>query len=239
MANIKVITLLVVVFISLTNGSLQAQQYDDSPQIIGAMKNVMQKGQLYGTIHLDTIASKQHLYGLGPIEYLSGEILIFDGIAYKSTVVSDTEMIVTTDYNLKAPFFVHANIKQWEEHILPDSIQSIQQLENYLDKLTQSAQRPFMFKMNGVVEAATIHIVNLPKGSKVSSPEEAHKGKTNYFLKEENVDILGFFSTEHKSILTHHDTYVHLHLITADRKQMGHLDDVVFKQGTMKIYLPK
>lgn len=239
MTNSKVIALGIIVLFSLMGFDVKAQESTNIPKISGAMKNVMWKGQLYGTIHLDTIANKQHLYGLGPVEYLSGEILIFDGIAYKSTVVSDTEMIVTEDYNLKAPFFVHANIKQWEEHIMPDSIQTIQQLENYLDQLTQSVQRPFMFKMNGVVEAATIHIVNLPKGSKVSSPEEAHKGKTNYFLKEENVDILGFFSTEHKSILTHHDTYVHLHLITADRKQMGHLDDVVFKQGTMKIYLPK
>ncbi|QGN24312.1 acetolactate decarboxylase [Elizabethkingia anophelis] len=239
MTNSKVIALGIIVLSSLIGFDVKAQESTNIPKISGAMKNVMWKGQLYGTIHLDTIASKQHLYGLGPVEYLSGEILIFDGIAYKSTVVSATEMIVTTDYNLKAPFFVHANIEQWEEHILPDSIQSIQQLENYLDELTQSAQRPFMFKMNGVVKSATIHIVNLPKGSKVNSPEEAHKGKTNYFLKEENVDILGFFSTEHKSILTHHDTYVHLHLITADKKQMGHLDDVVFKQGTMKIYLPK
>lgn len=95
-----------------------------------------------------------------------------------------------------------------------------------------------MFKLSGIVDLATIHIVNLPKGSKVSSPDEAHKGQKNYKVKNEQSEIIGFFSTEHKAIFTHHDTFLHMHLITADRQKMGHLDEVVFKKGTMKLYLP-
>ena len=56
--------------------------------ITGAMKNIMWKGQLEGMINLDTIADKEHLYGLGPLEGLRGEILIIDGTAYISTVIS-------------------------------------------------------------------------------------------------------------------------------------------------------
>jgi acetolactate decarboxylase len=59
------------------------------------------------------------------------------------------------------------------------SILTIKQLENYLDKLTINLQRPFMFKMTGTVEEAKIHIMNLAKGTKVSSPEEAHRGQVN------------------------------------------------------------
>jgi acetolactate decarboxylase len=95
-----------------------------------------------------------------------------------------------------------------------------------------------MFKLIGAVEQATIHIVNLPKGSKVSSPDEAHQGQKNYKLKNEQCEIIGFFSTEHKAIFTHHDTYLHMHLMTTDRQKMGHLDDVFFKKGTLKLYLP-
>ena len=96
-----------------------------------------------------------------------------------------------------------------------------------------------MFKLGGIVEEATIHIVNLPKGSKVSSPTEAHEGMTNYHLTNEKSEIIGFFSTEHKTIFTHHDTYLHIHLITLDRQKMGHLDDLLFKKRTMTLYLPK
>jgi acetolactate decarboxylase len=95
-----------------------------------------------------------------------------------------------------------------------------------------------LFKFVGTVEQATIHIVNLPKGSIVSSPDEAHAGQVNYELENEPAEIIGFFSTMHKAIFTHHNTFLHMHLITSDRKKMGHLDQLRLKKGTMKLYLP-
>lgn len=234
--NFKTI-LLGLTILTATNCTTKSQQTTTEVKIVGEMKNVLWKGQLYGNINLDTIANKTNLYGLGPVEYLSGEILIIDGKSYKSTVTSDTTMNVEETYDIKAPFFGYANISKWKEQALPDSIQTIQQLELYLDKTTKSAPRPFMFKLSGTVEQATIHIVNLPKGSKISSPAEAHKGQISYKLKDEQVDIIGFFSTEHKAILTHHDTFLHMHLVTTDRQKMGHLDEVLFKKGTIKLYL--
>ena len=235
--NFKTI-LLGLSIVTLTNCTTKAQHTNNEVKIVGQMKNVMWKGQLYGNINLDTIANKINLYGLGPVEYLSGEILIIDGKSYKSTVTSDTTMKVEETYDIRAPFFGYSNISKWTEQTLPDSIQTIQQLESYLDKVTKNSSRPFMFKLTGIVEQATIHIVNLPKGSKVSSPDEAHKGQKNYELENEQADIVGFFSTEHKSIFTHHDTFLHMHLISTDRQKMGHLDKVLFKKGTMKLYLP-
>jgi len=231
-------TLLGLIILTLTGCTSKAQQTTNTVKIVGEMKNVMWKGQLHGNINIDTIGNKTNLYGLGPVEYLAGEILIIDGKSYKSTVVADTTMKVEETYNIKAPFFGYANVAKWTEKTLPDSILTIQQLEQYVDKISKSSPRPFMFKLLGTVEQATIHIVNLPKGSKVSSPDEAHKGQVNYNLKNEQSEIIGFFSTEHKAIFTHHDTYLHMHLITTDRQKMGHLDEVLFKKGTMKLYLP-
>lgn len=202
------------------------------------MSDVMWKGQLQGNIYLDTITDKAHLYGLGPVEYLAGEILIIDGKSYQSTVVSETTMKVEETYDVKAPFLGYANIARWTELTLPDSIQTIPQLEQYLDRITRSLPRPFIFKLFGTVEQATIHIVNLPKGAKVRSPDEAHNGQVNYQVNNQQSEIIGFFSTEHAAVFTHHDTYLHMHLITTDQQKMGHLDAVLLKKGTMKLYLP-
>jgi acetolactate decarboxylase len=198
----------------------------------------MWKGELFGNITLSEIADKRHLYGFGPVEYLAGEILIIDGRSYRSTVVSDTAMKVEETFDLKAPFFAYANISEWAERELPDAIESLEQLEQYLDRETMASPRPFLFKMAGTVDEATIHIVNLPKGTKVSSPNDAHIGQTDYQIANEQVEIVGFFSTEHKAVFTHHDTFLHMHLITTDRRKMGHLDKVKFKGGTIKLYLP-
>jgi acetolactate decarboxylase len=231
-------TLIGLTILTGTGYCLNAQQINYEVQIVGEMKNVMWKGQLYGNIQLDTISNRTNLYGLGSVDYLSGEILISNGKSYQSYVVSGTTMKVEETYHIKAPFFAYANIAKWTEQSLPDSIQTIQQFETYLDNLTKSATRPFLFKLSGTIEKATIHIVNLPKGSKVTSPDEAHTGQKNYELINEESEIIGFFSTGHKAIFTHHDTYLHMHLITSDKQKMGHLDKVLFKKGKMKLHLP-
>lgn len=204
-------------------------------QVSGAMKNVMRQGKLEGTIFLDTIQPKNNLYGIGPVAYLKGELLIIDGESYVSKVVNNSKMSVEKTYDVKAPFFVYATVEEWNEEILPDRITSLEALETYLDEKFKNHNEPFVFKLSGKINTAKIHIVNLPEGSKVSSPEEAHKGLTYFPLKNEEVEIIGFFSRKHQTIFTHHNTYMHLHLITNDKQKMGHLDAVEFetKQTTL------
>lgn len=205
--------------------------------IVGAMKNVMWKGELSSSIKLDTISDKKGLYGLGPESYLTGELLINDGKSYVSKVASDSTMVVEKRFDVSAPFFVYANVNEWEEIELPSNIKTIQDLEELVDERTIEFKRPFAFKLIGNVSKAIIHIQNLPNGTTVSSPEEAHQGQVNYILKNVASEIIGFFSTEHKGIFTHHDSNIHMHLITKDESKMGHLDELEIEN--MKLYLPK
>jgi acetolactate decarboxylase len=227
----KTITILAVLVFTATK-SVNAQ----TVKVSGAMRNVMQKGELFGTITLDTLF-KTHLYGLGPMEYLSGELLILDGTVYRSTVVSSKEMKVKVDPNARAPFFVYTHVPRWVEQQLPDSILTIRQLEAYLHN-RWGKLGPFPFRLSGYFPEARIHVVNLPKGTVVKSPEDAHQGQQDYVLNNAKAEVLGFFSTEHKAVFTHHNTFLHLHLIKEDRASMGHLDDAKFEKG-IKIFLPE
>lgn len=228
----KTITILAVLIFMATK-PVNAQT---AIKVSGAMRNVMQKGELFRTIALDTV-SKSHLYGLGPLEYLTGELLILDGTIYSSTVGSGKQMKVAVSPKARAPFLVYTHVPRWIEHNLPDSIQNMQQLEAYLHT-RRGKSGPFPFKISGNFPEARIHVVNLPKGTVVRSPRDAHQGQKDYVLYNVTAEILGFFSTEHKAVFTHHDTFLHLHLITKDKTSMGHLDDVKFAKGT-KIYLPE
>lgn len=216
--------------------STTTETYPDI-KIVGAMKNVMWKGELGGSINLDTISNKEGLYGLGPVSYLQGELLINNGTSYVSTVSSDSTMVVEKQSNVSAPFFVYANVSKWEELPLPENVKSIRDLETFIDSATADYKRPFAFKLAGQVSSAIIHIQNLPEGTKVSSPAEAHQGQTNYPLSQEDVEIIGFFSTQHQGIFTHHDSFLHMHLITADESKMGHLDQLEI--ANMKLFLPR
>ncbi|WP_236002849.1 acetolactate decarboxylase [Luteirhabdus pelagi] len=202
-----------------------------------AMKDVMWKGKLGPAIAFDTLQPKKGLYGLGPSSYLRGEIMILDSETYVSKVTSDSTMTVSISEEASAPFFVHSYISDWEEVKIPDTVQTLQQLEKFIDQVSQDNDRPFPFLVKGTVTSATIHVQNLPKGTTVSSPAEAHQGQTNYKLQNKKVTMLGFFSTEHQGIFTHHDSYLHIHLITEDRSKMGHLDEAVFH--SISLFLPR
>lgn len=213
----------------------EAKTYNDVA-ITGAMKNVMWKGDLNPRINLDTISNKEGLYGLGPESFLAGEILVKEGVSYVSRVTSDSTMTVEIVNNAMAPFFVRANVNEWQKVELPENVKTIKDLEFFIDTQTKNNKRPFAFKLLGSINQGNIHVQNLPKGTRVFSPEEAHQGQVKYTLTNEEVEIVGFFSTEHQGIFTHHDSYLHMHLITNDELKMGHLDKVEIDR--MILFLP-
>lgn len=211
----------------------------DSVKVSGAMRNVMKKGELQGTILLDTIQNKTHLYGLGPKEFLKGELLIIDGRSYVSSVNEDGGIKMEETFDVKAPFFVYTNIENWKAFTLPKKIRTIQQLEAFIDKKTKKAKRPFAFKMVGTFAQIYFHIQNLPDGTVVKSHNDAHQGQGKYERENVTGEIIGFFSTEHQAVFTHHDSYIHIHFINSERTEMGHIDDLIFDGKTKIIlYLP-
>jgi acetolactate decarboxylase len=107
-----------------------------------------------------------------------------------------------------------------------------------LETYNASDDQPFIFRIKALVDSASIHLVNLPKGAIVQSPDDAHSGQKSYTIKNKEVEIVGFFSTLHKGIFTHHDSFVHMHLVSTDKKMMGHLDTVLFVANTVRLYLP-
>lgn len=204
--------------------------------VVGEMRNVMWKGELGPSLELDTISERGGLYGLGPLTELKGELLIVDGTSYVSTVLADSTPSVEKSYRVSAPFFVYANVQEWNDEELPTHVKSISDLEKHIDRKTKDFERPFVFKLTGTVSNAVYHIQNLPDGAKVSSPEEAHQGQVKYPLKNVEAIIVGFFSTEHQGVFTHHDTFLHMHIITGDEKHMGHLDELQIDR--MNLHLP-
>lgn len=211
---------------------------DLSIHVAGAMRNVMHKGELNGVIAVDTIAEKEHLYGLGPIEGLSGEILIEDGKGFTASLQADSSLLVKSTFDIKAPFFVYGHVASWDTLRISDSVVSMEEFESFIDSTSEEIQRPFCFRVTGDVRTAAIHVVALPAGTKVNAPEDVFKHQKRFDILNQSVRITGFFSTEHQGIFTHHDSFIHLHLITADNQQMGHLDEMTLQPGGL-LLLPR
>ena len=231
-------SLLMPLLLSFFDISLAAQSSPHKVSICGQMKDVKWKGELQGKLLLDSLPGGAALYGMGPLAFLRGEIMVYGGRSYVARVQPDSTMRVLEETQIEAPFFGYAVIPAWKSMDLPDSVDNLSQLESWLGKLNFNRGEAFMFRLEGQMLEATIHVVNLPAGSTVRSPEDAHRGKVDYILNQDTVSIIGFYSTRHRGIFTHHNSYLHLHLLSADYQQMGHVDGLRFDPKHMRIFLP-
>jgi acetolactate decarboxylase len=210
--------------------SCNRPQQSSSIEVIGQMRDVMWKGDLTGKISTDSL-NHPNAYGLGPIEYLKGEILLFEGQTFSSKVIDSVTHQVTQVNSKKAPFFVYSKESDLNTISVAPSELSLQSTEELIDSLYLDYDKPLLVRIDGVFQDLTIHSVDLPEGNSVSSPEEAHKGLTKYHYQSISGSVVGFFSRKHKAIFTHHDSYFHAHFISEDRSVMGHVDSVSFNSG--------
>ncbi len=207
-------------------------------KVVGQMRDVMWNGDLQGKISTDTI-NNINAYGLGPIEFLKGEILLYKGKTFISKV-KDSLSLDVKEVNLsKAPFFVYTDDSELKEIDLAKNNYSLKSIELYIDSIYYNYDLPLLTIIDGKFENIIVHSVNLPEGNSVSSPSEAHEGLVKYNYSNIKGSIIGFFSRKHKTIFTHHDSFLHAHFISDDRLVMGHVDLASFDSDDTMLKISK
>lgn len=73
-------------------------------------------------------------YGLGPIEYLKGEVLLLEGQTFISNLMDSSTHQVTTTKSVKAPFFVYSTRSDLKE--IPVAVEELSLL--YTEQLIDS-----------------------------------------------------------------------------------------------------
>ena len=208
-----------------------------SAQVIatGALKRTMWDGQRSGLIAMDSL-SEPGFYGMGPLEHMRGEITLVDGRSHVARVMGDS-LIVQVDPTAKAPFFVHGRAAGWEEIPLPPRVESAQQLDAYL--AVMSANEPFFFRLIGRFEELDVHVWDLPTDSTFIGPLEGARYKRHFSMKGTEGEIIGVFSRHHRTVFTHHDSFIHLHFLSSDGRVMGHVDALKFAAGELVLVIAK
>ena len=202
----------------------------------GAMRNTMFNGQLAGLIQLDSIA-KPGTYGIGPMAYLRGEVLLLDGHVFVSEMEKNLGMQVVQRTEVRAPFFVHQHVTEWTTVQLPDSVVDLPTLDAFLTARFAFVGEPFAFLISGVITSGDVHIVDVPRGTEVNGPDDAHRHNKHDHAEGRTMDLVGFFSTKHKAVFTHHDTNIHVHAITAERDWMGHVEQLRFSPSSVQLQI--
>ena len=223
----------VLLFVSCTKSTNTS-----SIKVVGEMRDVMWKGDLKGKIATDSLNNKE-TYGLGPVEFLKGEIVLFEGQTFVSKVVDSVTHEVTKIPSVSAPFFVYSTNSDLKVVEFTLENYSLKDIEEQIDSVYKNYDQPLLIRIDGMFNTMKLHSVNLPEGEKVSSPDEAHQGLTQYDYNIISGSLIGFFSRHHKDVFTHHDSFFHAHFISDDRQVLGHIDELDFNSSNVTIKVSK
>ena len=183
-------------------------------------------GDLTTKYELDSLRNVVNIYALGAMEELSGEIQIFNGQDYSSTVVDDSVLVGGSE-NQNAAFIVYSQVKNWKDLPIPLSVTNMEALIGFFEYNEESelnTDKPFMFLIEGRVEQLDWHVL-MP--STKDSPDVAEHNKhlvKSGSIIDEDVEILGVYSRDHEGVFTHHGMPVHMHFRTMDGMLAGHVD---------------
>jgi acetolactate decarboxylase len=206
---------------------------------LGEQRKVVHDGDLTGRVDLTALAERPHLYAAGPLEGLKGEVTVWDG---KSSIArwEAGKVVTTQEFKGKACFLVYAQMHSWIESELPSGLDKPEDLEAHIFLEARKAgvptDRPFPFLLRGTARKLTLHLVNKTDNAPHNSEEHA-KVKVPVVLENRGVDVIGFYSKQHAGVFTHHDSDAHMHVLTADRKVSGHVDQLP-PGGEMRLCLP-
>ena len=210
----------------------------------GALKNVHQGLDFSGKIDLPPLVGLPHLYAVGPLENLQGEVTIWDGKPLISRVLDVTkDGQVRVDNNLvgKACFLVYGQAQSWKESKLTSSLTASQVDQVVKDSATEygiNTNKPFPFLIEGVAKTARYHVMNRTESVPPTPGAETHeRAKVRFTLQDMPVSLLGFYSEHHQAIFTHHSSFVHMHIKAADDKIAGHLEAIELEPGA-RLLLP-
>ncbi|MFT5926585.1 MAG: alpha-acetolactate decarboxylase [Rubritalea sp.] len=207
----------------------------------GSLMQIM-SGNLEATASLDSLQSLPHLYALGALEHLEGEIQVFDGVSYVSKSAAAASVVLESTFDHKAALLVYAQVPEWSEAITLDRFSENSVLEKQIKAAAIlqgiAVEHPFPFLLKGTAATLDWHVINWIKGDTIHNHKKHKTSGAKGTLENRDVEVIGFYSENHQTVFTHHATFLHLHFKTDNQQVVaGHVDGLTGDQ--LQLYLPQ
>ncbi len=201
----------------------------------GEQHKAVHDGDVGAKVQLAELARRPHLYGIGPLEGLTGEITVLDGRPAISTVEGTTfRTHASLDHG--AAFFVWTYAAEWKPVALPEEVRTLEQLEAFIpEAVGPDATGPVAFRVDGKVEALNFHVLSPPAHTPPTF-EDHEKAKVHSSVAARAVRMVGFYSTQHRGVFTPGTSDVHVHFVTDDGQQAGHVEGFRLAQGAVLLF---
>jgi len=205
---------------------------------MGEMRRMFTAQDIRPNVDLAKMKEDPHLYALGPLAGLKGEITVVDSEVFVSKA-GGNQAVVTQDPNAKAVFLVFSSVPAWRSIALPTNVLSETDLAAFLQNQMPAGTRS-AFLVRGTAARARYHIQNYQGRAKDLTHEAHDKAKVFFELSETPVQLLGFFTNreEDGGLFVHRNQTTHIHVISQGRKSMGHLESIILSPGAT-LFLPE
>jgi acetolactate decarboxylase len=217
----------------------------------GAQKEIVASGRTQSVMDLKSLARRRGLYAVGAVEGLDGEITIFDSKPYISKVRGET-FTVDDSFDHGAIFIVWSEQSNWRDIPIPNTVKRYAELQKFVRAQAAAAgidvAKPFPFLVSGTPAEVAWHInVDRTEGKPLTK-ELFMKSKAGYVIKNEPVDIVGFYSEMLSGVFIKPEeaaikpqdgitNAIHIHVVSHTGKAAGHIDDLTLGDG-MTLRLP-
>ena len=245
-------TLLLVLFCFVGHAAAGGEPTRDGlVEYMGAQKTMFETGKADGVMGLKFFQGKDNIYAVGPAALLDGEITMVNSKPYIAKARGDDYHVDNT-LNHDALFLVWSQVPRWKDIPVPESVSTYVQLQKFVkDQAAASGMdisKPIPFQFTGVPREIVWHINCDRTEGKPITRELFAKSKAIYTMKNEPVEIIGFYSERHNGIFisqyapaikpgSGEKNAVHMHLISKTTKATGHIDDMTFGKA-MTLRLP-
>lgn len=206
----------------------------------GAMKPVMREGKTEPRVRLSDAIVHPHLYAVGAMEGLGGEVTIADGEVWVSRVTEGTPTTHGPDPRRgdHAALLVGFSVDRWDAVPLTQALAG-EDLEAAIEYAARrrgiDTTSPFPFLIEGEFAALDMHIISgfCPHGGGMA--EAAHQPWKSNFTLPARARAVGIFARGTEGVLTHHGTAVHAHALvdTPSGLITGHIDAMEVVNGAV------
>jgi acetolactate decarboxylase len=205
-------------------------------RFVGTQRDTIANGKIAALIDLRTLATTPHLYAIGPIEQLRGEVTIIDGRPSLSRVGPNRSILVSESFETGAPFLVWAEVPAWRTIPIPPEVRSFTDLEAFTPRAAATvgldSQQPVPLLVHGQEDLIEFHILNRV-GDELYSPAKIKEIQLPFDLAHVDATIVGFYSPSHRGIFTPMDSSMHIHFQTAKNDASGHIHALEIGAGAV------
>lgn len=214
----------------------------------GSFARMSHTGDASGKIALAELQGQKGLYGVGALQDLRGEVLIWDGRVLVSRGHATDGSVSSLTAGDKAALLATAKVSRWREIEVPRDFTQ-PDFEKFVKDQAKAADlaldKPFPFAVKGDVVNYAWHVVagSIAAGGATGAHGVSSQRHANLreFMGDriDSVVLAGFYSAaELEGAITHPGEQFHVHLADAAFKISGHVDRYGVAKGA-KLLLPE